>query len=91
MTANEYLTEMHMQWRIENKSGGKDDDDEVNKAVLADPPFLGNLNGKCYKCGKTGHRAANCPNGNLGGSGNGNGGGNGGDRAKFTGTCNNCG
>ena len=76
-TANEYLTEMHMQWRIENKSGGKDDDEEVNKAALADPSFLGKFNGKCYKCGKTGHRAANYPNGNSGGSGNGNGGNNG--------------
>ena len=40
-TANECLTEIHMQQQIKNKSEMKDNDDEVNEAALVDPTFLG--------------------------------------------------
>ena len=45
--ANAYLTEIHIQWRIKDKSGGKDNDDEANNAAHSVPFFLNKFKGKC--------------------------------------------
>ena len=53
----ELLSEMHLQWRIQGKSTGRNDDSEANETALSN---ASNFKGKCYKCGKDGHRAAQC-------------------------------
>ena len=75
-----------MQQIIKNKSGGNEDK-EINKAALTDPLSFNKFKGKCYKDRDTGHKAMHCPTCKNGGSGGVTGKG----KAKFTGTCNNCG
>ena len=85
----ELLSEMHLQWRIQGKSTGRNDDSEANETALSN---ASNFKGKCYKCGKDGHRAAQCESTSSGGGGGGNNNNNGGGgRGRFNGKCNNCG
>ena len=78
---------MHPQWRIQGKSTDRNDDSEANETASSN---VSNFKGKCYKCGKDGHRAAQCESTSSGGGGNNNNN-SGGGRGRFNGKCNNCG
>ena len=71
-TSAEYITEMHKQFRIEKvkaegekKTKKKSDEDENGlKTALGE---VGAFTAKCYGCGKTGHKKADCPSKKGGG------------------------
>ena len=76
LTMDDLEEAMKIQWRI--VKGAKESTNQPGKEYV-----LSAFNGKCYKCGQSGHKANECPNAEKEDK-------SGGGR-KFTGKCNTCG